>query len=231
MKRTVVAVLVALAAFCAAAQGTLELRFAPGSAFVHTKWFGPAPVKLRPQMAFWIETADGRFGYTIFVTHRSAAADWRAAGGARRPEALPLWSHARGIQAVDGFYMPDAAHPLPDAVSGATPEAAFSKSWKLPADLAPGSYRIRAELNTSYDWNESYPDRLPKSNPRWSAANGQPSIVWEASIEIGRQPAQAELAPVGVGSLDGSDGDLRLGLEGITSAREIAASITVVYVP
>jgi hypothetical protein len=232
MKRSILALAALIsAALGAAAQGRLELRLVPGPAYSHTKWFGPAPIKLLPQTAFWIETADGRFVDSIYVTHRSAAADWRFAAGARRPEALPLWSHSRGLRAADGLFMPDAGRPLPDAISGATPEAAFSKTWAPPAGLAPGSYRIRAELNLAYDWNEAYPDKLPTSDPRWSAANGQPSILWEAELVLGTATTSAELAPVGSGSLDGSDGALRSGLEGMTSARRIAASITATYKP
>lgn len=231
MNKIAAAILLALAAASAQAQGMIELLLSPGPAYTHTKWFGPVPATLRPQMAFWIETADGRYVATVYVTHRSAAADWRAAGGARRPEALPVWSHARGVKAANGMYMPEPAHPLPDAISGATPKGAFATTWELPKGLAAGVYRIRAELNESFDWNEAFPDKLPRSDPRWSEANGQPSVVWEGSITIGPLPDQVKLTPVGTGALDGSDGDLRPGVEGLTSALTIAASIAATYRP
>jgi hypothetical protein len=225
------AVLAASASASLSAEGSISVSFVPGSAYSHRVRFGLISLSLTPQMAIWIETAEGRFVDTIYVTDKSAAASWRAAGGARRPEALPVWSHARGVAAPDGLYMPDKAHRLPDAVSGATAKAAFSKSWALPAGLAPSSYRIRAELNSSYDWNEAYPDKLPKSDPRWSEVNGQPSIVWEAALEIGAAAASATLRPVGTGALRGEDGNLRPGTEGLTSALELAASIAAEYRP
>jgi len=232
MKRFLLAlVATGLVASGAAGQGRLELRLAPGPTYRGVKWFGPARITLLPQIAIWIEDSSGRFVDTIYVTKKSAKADWWFAKGARRPEALPVWSHARGTQAADGSFMPEADHPLPDAVSGATPGATFALAWELPPGLALGTYRIRAELNLSYDWNEAYPDKLPKSDPRRTRWNGQPSIVWEAALPLGATESSAELMPVGSGSLDGSEGSIRPGLEGLTSSRTIAASIIATYKP
>jgi hypothetical protein len=216
------------------AEPALVVSVSPGSAYSHKVKLGLMTLTMTPQMAVWIERSDGGFVDTIYVTRKSATAAWSAAGGARRPEALPAWSYARGIAAADGLYMPDKKHGLPDAVSGATPAAAFSKSWKIPASLAPGRYRVKAELNSSFDWNEAYPDRLPKADPRWSEVNGQPSIVWEGDIELGgatRKGGAASLAPVGTGSLRGEGGAVTPGLAGIASARMLAASIVVEYRP
>jgi len=213
------------------AEATVAVSVAPGPAYSHKVKFGLFSMNLVPQMAIWVETAEGRFVDTIYVSQKAAAAKWSAAGGARRPEALPVWSHARGIAAPDGSYMPDKAHRLPDAVSGSTPKAAFTATWEVPAGLAPGSYRIRAEFNSSYDWNEAYPDKLPKTDPRYSEVNGQPSIVWECALELGGPAAKAALQPVGTGALRGEDGAVAPGLAGITSARDLAASIEAEYRP
>lgn len=218
-----------LACLGGAAQGSLQLNLVAGPDYVHSVWFGPIPAKLRPQAAFWLETAEGAYVATIFVTARSATADWKAAKGARRPEALPIWSHARGIRAADGLYMPDGRQPMPDVVSGATPNSSFALTWKAPASLAPGLYRLRAELNASFDWNQAYPDKLPASDPRRTEANGQPSILYEGLLRLGSGPAEARLAAVGSGSLDGSDGALRPGLEGLTSALGMASEIRAVW--
>jgi hypothetical protein len=186
---------------------------------------------MTPQIAIWLETADGAFVDTIYVSHRAAFADWRAAGGSRRPESLPAWSHARGVKAADGLYMPEASKPVPDGVSGATPAKGFTKAWKAPSSLAAGTYVVKAELNMSYDWNDAYRDRLPKSDPAWSECNGQPSIVWEGRLELGDRGAKASLAPIGTGALRGESGAVKAGLEGLTSAREIAASIVAEWRP
>jgi hypothetical protein len=210
---------------------SIRVSLVPGPVYEHQVRFGLISMKLRPQMAMWIETADGRFVDTIYVTGKAASGKWSAAKGARRPEALPVWSHARGIAAADGIYMPDKAASLPDAVSGATSTSAFTRAWAIPAGLAPGSYRIKVELNSSYDWNEAFPDKLPKDDPRYSEVNGQPSIVWEATLELGGAASRVELRPVGSGSLRGEDGAVKPGLAGLTSARDLAASIDAEYRP
>jgi hypothetical protein len=210
---------------------SIRVSLLPGTAYEHKVRFGLISMNLRPQMAMWIETADGRFVDTIYVTGKAASGKWSAAKGARRPEALPVWSHARGVAAADGIYMPDKSGGLPDAVSGATAASAFTRAWPLPAGLAPGSYRIRVELNSSYDWNEAYPDKLTKNDARYSEVNGQPSIVWEAALELGGAASRVELRPIGRGATRGEDGALRPGLDGLTSARDLAASIEAEYRP
>jgi hypothetical protein len=211
------------------AEASIAVTVRPGSAYSHKVKFGLFSATLVPQMAIWIETTEGRFVDTIYVSGKTAK--WSAAGGARRPETLPVWSHARGSALSDGLAVPNKAKRLPDAVSGATPKAAFTMVWKVPAGLAPGSYRIRAELNSSYDWNEAYPDKLPKTDPHYSEVNGQPSIVWECALELGGAAVETELEMVGTGALRGEDGAVTPGLEGITSAHDLAASIRAEYRP
>ncbi len=217
----------------ACAEPRLLVSVQAGPEYTHKVKLGLASLTVTPQMAIWIEDAQGRYVGTIYVTRKSATASWSAAGGARRPEALPAWSFARGIKAADGLYMPDKKSPLPDAISGATPSKGFEKAWSPPVSLAKGVYVVKAEVNSSFDWNDSYPDKLPKPDPRWSEVNGQPSIVWVGKIEIGgaAAPAKAQLSPVGTGSLRGESGAVTPGLAGITSARELVASIVAEYKP
>lgn len=221
----------ALAASGAWAEPAIAVKLKAGPAYLTQHWFGPVPAKMAPQAAIWLETAAGKYVDTIFVTKASAAEGWKAAGGARRPEALPLWSHARGVKAADGLFMPERSHPLPDAISGATSKAGFTRSWAIPASLPAGSYVLKVELNASYDWNAAYPDKLPKGDARYSLCNGQPSLLWAAAIELGGPAASAVLAPIGTGALNGEDGSLRPGLEGITTAKDIVASIEAEYRP
>jgi hypothetical protein len=210
---------------------SIVVSIEPGASYTHKARIGLISLTLTPQMAVWIESPDGAYVDTIYVTGKSAGAKWSAAGGERRPEALPVWSRARGVAAQDGVFMPDKKHPLPDAVSGATPTEAQSFAWKAPPSLAPGSYAIKVELNSSYDWNEAYPDKLPKSDPRYSAVNGQPSLVFEARLETGRGAASVLLEPVGTGSLRGEDGKLAPTLEGLTTALELLGSARAEFRP
>jgi hypothetical protein len=230
VKRAALVLLCALLAQ-AWAQSSLAVAVEPGATYAHKARLGLISMTITPQMAIWIEGVDGAFVDTIFVTARAAKASWYGGKGIRRPEALPLWSHARGLATPDGLYMPDRAHPLPDAISGATPTSAFSRTWTPPPGFKAGRYRIRVELNSSFDWNESYPDKLPKTDPRWTEANGQPSILWEAEIELGGAASKAALQPVGTGSLRGDSGALTPGLDGLTSARELAKSIEADFGP
>jgi hypothetical protein len=230
--RRLLAVALALAAGLGAwAAPRLTVRVEAGAAYSHKAKFGLASMTLTPQIAIWIEGEDGRFVDTVYVTRKSAKASWAAAGGARRPEALPAWSYARGARAADGLLMPDKRNALPDAVSGATPAKGFAKDWSPPPGLPKGVYVVKAELNSSFDWNEAYPAGLPRTAPRWSEVNGQPSVVWEGRIEVGDAAASASLAPVGLGDLRGESGAVASGLEGITSAKQLAAAIDADYRP
>lgn len=210
---------------------TLVIRVKPGPTYTQKAKMGIMSLTVIPQMAFWIETEDGRFIDTIYVTKKAATGKWSSAGGSRRPESLPVWSHARGVKVADGGFMPDPQHPLPDAVSGATPTQAFEKSTVLPDSLIPGTYIIKAEINSSFDWNEAYPDKLPKTHPRWSEVNGQPSVLYEGRLEVGKTPASVVLEPIGTGSLRGEDGNVTLSLDGLTTALQLVASIEAEYRP
>ena len=231
MKKAILSVLAIVLAAAAWAAPSLVVSVESGAAYSQKVKIGVFSLNVIPQAAIWIETADGKFVDTIYVTKSAAQQGWTAAGGARRPESLPVWSHERGIPAPDGSYMPDKAHRLPDSISGATPKASYSKAWSIPASLAPGKYRIRVELNSSFDWNEAYPDKLAKSDPRWSEVNGQPSIVWEGVLELGRGASKADLFPAATGDLRGESGATKAGTKGLTTALALAAAVKAEYRP
>ncbi len=162
----------------------------------------PGPEYRKPQIAAWLETPAGGYVGTLYSTARTARNSWILAPREGRPEALPVWTHARG-GAVD-------------AVASPTPAQGLSREAALPAGLSPGRYVVWLEVNRSFDYNEAY----PKSR----GVNGQPSLVYRAEIEIGKGKRRVPLEPVGTGSPDGSDGKVRPGLEGITTARDILTS-------
>jgi hypothetical protein len=230
--RKLAVIFVALTLGAAAeAQTSLAVSIEPGKAYSHKVKFGIVSMNVTPQIAIWIETAGGKYADTIYVTRNAGTSAWVAAGSSRRPESLPVWSHARGVASSDGVYMPDKATKLPDSVSGASPKAGFAKTWTAPASLGPGKYRVRVELNSSFDWNEAYPDKLPKTEPHWSEVNGQPSVVYEGLVDLGSVANEVELAPIGIGSLRGEDGEVNADMKGLTTALELVASIKVEYRP
>lgn len=65
-----------------------------------------------PQIAIWLEDAQGNYLSTIYASYKIATQSWQAAGGKRRKEALPHWCHSRGIKYADGLYLPTKKEPL-----------------------------------------------------------------------------------------------------------------------
>ncbi len=161
-------------------------------------------IPLHPQMACWLETTDGQYVGTISVTDRAAKKAWRGAPAAGRPEALPVWYHSLTAQ-------PLLQSAQTDAVSTATPGGNAEIVSSLARSLPPGVYVAKLEVNRSIDYN----GRFTKAN---SGVNGQPSLVFAAEITVGDTPSTAELVPMGTGSLDGADGSVRQGLDGLTTA-------------
>jgi hypothetical protein len=187
----------------------IQLALEPGSQYskeMKTFIFG---YTVYPQVAAWIETEDGRFIETLYVTQIAVTEKYRAAPKNGRPEALPIWSALRTTSA--------------DAVSAPTTVGSTVRYRNGAAGkLSPGTYVVKLETNRSYDWNGTY----TKQN---SGVNGQPSLLYRAVLRVGGQRDQADFVPIGTGSVDGSDGNVRLGLEGIDTALELFSSMKVSY--
>ncbi len=189
----------------------LELDLVPGPYFRHSGRFLIFSITTSPQIACWIEAPDGKYLGTIYVTAKVVTRKWFGAPSSGRPEALPVWSHARAQASLSA-----------DAVTGATPAGTLRVQSPLGAGLQAGAYVVKLEVNNSFDYNERY----TRAN---SGVNGQPSVVYAGPIDIGTGESAADLAPIGTGSVDGRDGNITPGLEGITTAREILASVRVLY--
>jgi hypothetical protein len=209
-------------------------------------------VTTEPQMAFWLEDQAGNFVATIFVTHRAATDDWRASfgedrAGLRRPSALPVWRHRHkggGVQPPASCTDCHAKRRAEDkstegvasldAITGATPASGFTREWSLPAGIRPGIYVIKAEINQAKDFTDVYRADLPEADPNYSggkSGSGQPSVVWQGTIDLGAGPALATLKPVGHGHPSGASGEVFPDLSTLTTALEIVDSIKVSYVP
>ncbi len=204
--------------------GDYQLSIEPGEAWHHTFYaMGFIPIENEPQMAIWLEDTCGNFLSTVYVTERSATQGWRMAGGARRPEALPRWSHRRGIAAPDGLYMPTAN--APEAATGATPRGSFTASFATGQSPAI----VYAEINHSADFNQYYTAEALPGTPSYSGGkegSGQPAIVYSALI-LGEDSSEITvLKPIGHSSPCGSDGLLRTSLDSITSALDIVSRIS-----
>jgi hypothetical protein len=236
-----------------ATRGRLVLTVKEGAAWLHTFSFGGhGSVTARPQMAFWLEDAQGKFVATIYVTHKGATEDWGAPRGTEaerptRPSALPVWSHKHREIGVVPMSSCAACHakrkaadkstagiPTLDAITSATPEAGFTREWAVPTAVKPGTYVVRAEINHSLDWNDTYREGAAETDPNWGGGrtgSGQPSLVWQATIEIGAKAADVKLKPFGHGHPSGATGDVTPDLKTLTTALHIVEAVQAKYVP
>jgi hypothetical protein len=214
-------------------RGAIEIsvRSGPNWDHRHPLFLGLA-MYTQPQIAIWAEDANGTYLGTLFVTKKSATQGWLPsvgenvqAGDIRRPEALPAWSHRRGVVYSDGLFMPTSARPVVDAVTAATPKGDFSLAIE-PAGES-GTIRLFAEFNQSLDFNDAYPEGAKRGEAGYSGGkfgSGQPSLVYEADLDSGTDGVDFVL--VGHGSADGSDGTIDPDLSGITGAKRIVDRVT-----
>lgn len=180
-----------------------------------------------PQMAVWMETLDGQYIDTLYITGKIATSGFgeNDNGLKRRPEALPVWSHSRGVMEDDGFFAPEANNADLDGISGATP-----KTDSLISMTAPkmGQYRLKVEVNRSYDFNEYYSkDRFP-DDPIYSGdgSSGQPSLIYSTTIDS-QVAGKYLLSLQGHGHHSGATGEVYTDLSRITTAKEIVSFIVV----
>ena len=145
-----------------------------------------------------------------------------------RPESLPVFLHKLGAQADNGFYVPTDGKLAIDGYSGATMKDNFIYSIQLPKQLA-GKYRVRFEINHSFDFNEYYSsDRFPE-DPVYSG-NGfsaQPSVIYESIIDFDSPKSLNRMEIVGRGHHSGQDGALYYDLENLTTALALIERILV----
>ena len=176
-----------------------------------------------PQIAVWIETMEGKYIDTLYITGKTSNSSYRTSETepdlVRRPEALPYWSHKRGIIASDGLYTPDPHNTDLDGISAATPKVDYQVDVAAPR---MGRYRLMVEVNRSYDFNEYYSKTRFPDDAVYSGegSSGQPSLIYETVVDA-NQPAQYLFNLVGHGHHSGKDGELYKDLENITTAKQI----------
>lgn len=178
-----------------------------------------------PQIAVWMETLEGQYIDTLYITGKASNSGFGETdtGLVRRPEALPHWSHRRGVQEADGFYAPSENNADLDGVSAATPRSDYLVSLTAPR---MGQYRLLVEVNRSYDFNEYYSkDRFPE-DPIYSGdgSSGQPSLIYATTIGSDA-PGKYLLELIGHGHHSGADGMLYTDLDRITTAKDILSFI------
>jgi hypothetical protein len=157
---------------------------------VYTRPFFFKP-KSRPCYGIWArERLSGEL-YPIFVTRKAGLNQWFLVK--RRPEAIPIWYGVQTSEQADpGFDI--------NAVSGATPQGDnVTIYWQIPDSLRDRQVDLFIEANNAFDFNAFY--NRDKAGPGFSAANGQPSVVWKATLEFNHQP-DSSIRPLLIGHGD-----------------------------
>lgn len=172
--------------------------------------------KMDPQCAVWLEDADGNYVRTLYVTQRSSKRNWIFGPKEGRPESLPVWYHAANYGSLKNAPVSTEV----DAVTSATPKGGIV----FTAEIGDTEYVIKAEFNTSFDYNDFY----TKKN---SGVNGQPSVVYEAKIpadgDLDGPNKEITLSLAGTGSENGADGKIYGDISNLTTAKNIVETITV----
>ena len=210
----------------------LSLELAAGKHF----WY--------PQVAIWLESTNGQLIETLFVTEATAKGrfsagrtkenfkqfDWSVTSNGKfaRVDALPYWSHKRGVLESDGFFSPSPSSPLPDAVTGATPSGNFILNSEIESN--DGKFKLLLEINVAFDDNEYFSEYdFPNDSIYHSGTGqlGQPSLIFETLINVDQKQKYYLLNPIGHGHHSAQNGLLFNDLSKLTTALEIVERIMV----
>jgi hypothetical protein len=187
-----------------------------------------------PLMAIWLEDTLGNYIETLYIaesigkgvfTHGDKSKGAWKTGPIRRPAALPYWSHKRAVQAEDGYYLPTPDNPIPDAVTGPTPDSNFLLNAKSTVEL-PSTFVVLMEINQSWDWNEYWTNNKYPDNIHYKSSS-QPSLVYAVQITRDAKEKQFIMKPVGHGHYAGVDGSLTEDLSTMTTALDIVQSAVI----
>lgn len=200
----------------------LQVEFIRGEAHNH------------PLMAIWVEDKEGKYIQTLFVAesigkgifqHGDATSGKWLPGPIRRPAALPVWSHSRGVAETDGLFIPTPENAMPDAYTGATPQISFTLNTRLD-EAGPDKFNVLFEINQTWDWNEYWTNnKFPEDSVYKTSC--QPSLIYKAKVDLQDEVTEYPMEVIGRGHHSGRDGKIYTDLETMTTALNIARSITV----
>lgn len=197
-----------------------------------------------PQIAIWTEDTLGNYLNTLYVTKATAKGIF--AGGRtkdnfksldeskdvglsdyRRVDALPVWSHKRGVIYEDGGYAPTYENPLTDGMTGATPLDNFVLSTSTEEKDV---FVLKMEINVAFDDNEYYsefdfPDDIIFHNG--TGQLGQPSIVFKTPIDLHDSLDYYLMKFEGHGHFSSQNGNIYPETKTLTTALEIVERIVV----
>jgi len=193
----------------------IEVIFRKGTAHNH------------PLMAIWLEDMDGNYLETLYVAKSIGSGifghgivkkgHWEP-GPVSRPAALPYWWHKYGE-------LPNPESPVPDAISGPTPDGDFILKTKAESH-EKDMVNILFEINQSWDWNEYWTNDKYPDNEDYKTSS-QPAVVYQASIDLSAPGRVYELKIIGHSHYAGEDGSLTTDIGTLTTALEIVGVIKV----
>jgi hypothetical protein len=199
----------------------ISLHLERGDFWIHQAKLGLMKVRVAPQMAVWVEDSSGAVA-TLYVTQAFAKQNWRFAkldpNLCERPMCMPYWLNRLKANNIKG---PTKVNPLPDAITAATPTGSFTLTSTLPEKFVAG--KIYVEINKAFDNNNAWP-----ATKDMSGANGQPPLVYEASINLADSTLSSwSLAISGISGDKGDDPKLYPLDNRLTTALNMVKSITV----
>ncbi len=191
-----------------------------------------------PLMAIWIEDTTGHYIQTLFVAqsiakgvfgHGDKSTGKWLPGPIRRPAALPVWAHSRGVRENDGLYMPTQETAIPDAYTGATPPAHFVLFTRTDSPL-PEEFYVYFEINQSWDWNNHWTNNKYPDDEDYKTSC-QPALVYRTRMNCSHNQELFTLELIGHSHYSGDNGEIYSDLNTITTAKNIAESIYVKCLP
>jgi hypothetical protein len=181
---------------------------------------------ITPQVAVWIETDEGKYIDTLFVTKAFGKQKFgyveASPDATVRPSSLPYWMNKR-ISA--GLGAPTKKDPLPDSVTGATPKGDSLIRSKIGGELR--KFWVRVELNKSFDGNDAFHGKWDGTDAGYTepVINGQPSVIYGAMVDLDSPAASYVLKYMGHGGETASDAELYAERNGLTTALEMVEGI------
>ena len=201
----------------------------------------------KPSFAIWVETNDGKYIQTLFLTNsvnkgnykygKNIQGKWHASFK-DYPASLPYWMHKSEkadnkkkvleADAVTGATKkPDYHIPalVPDAYSGATPKSSFILNTKTD-DKQNRKFRIFLEVNQTWDCNDYWHNAKYPDEPDYKSSC-QPALIYAVDVDLDNLLESYILNPIGHSHFSGKDGNLYTDLSSLTTAIQIFDKIIV----
>lgn len=186
-------------------QKNMEITLQKGDAYAAVVSQGFLEFVTTPLMAIWIEDENNNHIKTLYVSSKLFEID--------RPAALPVWQHKSSTYKADDL----------DGISSAS----NINHQGLIETTMPDKFSVFIEVNRSFDYNEYYHSDLEVGTDGYNTDyNGQPSLIYKATIIDLNQTTSLEFELIGHGSADGSNGKIMEDLTNITTAKNIIKSLS-----